>query len=427
MPTLYVILKERVRHMLRSLFRHGSSERATYPRGIRKSLRLRHSVGLAIVMVLICAVAHVSIWSFPLVQAQATTSTASWFVTGSMQTGRAWHSATLLKDGRVLVAAGSPSGWGGSTKSAELYNPATGTWSATGSLNQDRFLHSATLLPDGKVLVAGGENSMGWMSSAEIYDPATGKWTLTASMKYSRSMHSATLLTNGKVLVAGGFGGGDLNSAEIYDPATGVWTLTGSMRQPRMHHPAVLLPDGRVLVCGGAVFGGAQYPPTTGTEIYDPATGQWSQMGNLQPARHNHQAVLLANGKVLAVAGSGSPDQGVITAELYDPATGEWTATGSLLEPHAHVLPLATFLPDGKVLISGGYNQAGKPSAVTEIYDPATASWERGADMNTARYEHSAVALQDGRILSIGGLRGLASAEIYSTVRMKIFLPLIQR
>lgn len=352
-----------------------------------------------------------------------------WKNTGNLQTGRAWHSATVLKDGRVLVAGGSPTTWGNSTNTAEIFDPATGTWSTTGNMNQARFLHSATLLPDGKVLIAGGESNLRWLNNAEIYDPATGTWTVTGNMHYSRSMYSATLLPNGKVLVAGGFGSGDLNSAELYDPATGSWTTTGSMQQARMHHPAVLLPDGRVLVCGGAIFAGAQYPPTTSTEIYDPASGEWSSTGSLQTARHNHQAVLLANGKVLAIAGTGVGNQGIVSAELYDPATGQWVATASLLEPHAHVLPLATLLSDGRVLINGGYTKDGKPSMVTEIYDPATATWERAADMQTARYEHSTVTLQDGRVLSVGGLKGITSAEIYgsSSVQYHTFLPMTRQ
>jgi len=100
---------------------------------------------------------------------------------------------------------------------------ATGaTWTATGSMTGTRYTHTATLLPNGKVLVAGG----GWLL-AELYDPATGAWTATGSMTDLRGAHTATLLPHGKVLVAGGYD--NLASAELYDPATGAWTATGSM------------------------------------------------------------------------------------------------------------------------------------------------------------------------------------------------------
>src|SRR5437660_128069 len=80
----------------------------------------------------------------------------------------------------------------------------SGTWTATGSLGTARAEHTATLLPDGKVLVAGGY-AAGWLASAELYDPATGTWTVTGSLATARSNDTATLLPDGKVLVAGGY------------------------------------------------------------------------------------------------------------------------------------------------------------------------------------------------------------------------------
>ncbi len=97
---------------------------------------------------------------------------------------------------------------------------------ATGNLANPRYRHSATLLPNGKVLVAGGAGT-----SAELYDPATGSWTVTGSLATARFRHTATLLPNGKVLIGGGL---DLNlnllaSAELYDPTLGIWTATGGL------------------------------------------------------------------------------------------------------------------------------------------------------------------------------------------------------
>ena len=88
---------------------------------------------------------------------------------------------------------------------------AQGTWTNTGSLNTARRFHSATLLMNGEILVAGGTDSAGnTLTSAELYNPATGKWTVTGSMATARYIHSATLLPNGEVLVAGGIFGVDI-------------------------------------------------------------------------------------------------------------------------------------------------------------------------------------------------------------------------
>src|SRR5258705_2113445 len=106
--------------------------------------------------------------------------------------------------------------------SAQTLSPgdAPFTFSDTGSLNIPRFLHTATLLPNGKVLVAGGRGTSGELSSAELYDPASGTWSATGSLNTARSLHTATLLPNGKVLVAGGYNNSYLNTAELHYPAS---------------------------------------------------------------------------------------------------------------------------------------------------------------------------------------------------------------
>jgi hypothetical protein len=173
-----------------------------------------------------------------------------WSATGSLNTARYGHTATLLPNGMVLVAGGY--GAGGFLASAELYNPSTGTWSETESLNVARNGHTATLLPNGQVLVAGGWNDYTPFSSAELYDPITGTWTETGSMNTARNLHTATLLPSGLVLVSGGWNeSGFLTSAELYNPAIGTWTASGSLNTEREYHTATLLPNGQVLVAGG--------------------------------------------------------------------------------------------------------------------------------------------------------------------------------
>ena len=139
---------------------------------------------------------------------------------------------------------------GGST-SAELYDPASGTWSATVNLTPHAF-HTATLLPNGKVLVAGGGETAVSPEHRGTVRPRHGTWTATGSLTTARDWHTATLLPNGKVLVAGGYDSGTvLTSAELYDPASGTWSATGNLTTARTYHTATLLPNGKVLVAGG--------------------------------------------------------------------------------------------------------------------------------------------------------------------------------
>ncbi|CAN5748621.1 hypothetical protein BH20VER1_BH20VER1_15530 [soil metagenome] len=327
--------------------------------------------------------------------------------TGSMQQARLWHTATLLRNGKVLVTGG---GVAGEIGTAEIYDPTTGTWSGTGSLVRPRAFHTATLLPNGKVLIAGGiANSGGTQTSAELYDPATGTWTLTGSMATGRDYHTATLLQNGKVLVAGGFEA----QSELYDPATGTWSATGSMSSRRADHRATLLQDGKVLVTGGRMINSL-----TLAELYDPATGIWSLVSNMAAARAQHTSTLLPDGKVLVTGGfnfnTGRPVAG---AESFNPTTGSWSSAGSLSV--ARNLHTATLLPDRRVLVTGGLNTSGVPVASSQLFNPTSGSWSTTGNMNTARTTHTANLLPNGNVLVAGGDgsggRELASSELYLT------------
>ena len=182
----------------------------------------------------------------------------AWSLTGLLNDIRIEHTATLLPNGRVLVAGGaidpnSP----GAVRTAEIFDPTSGTWATTGSMVFARREHTATLLPNGRVLVAGGLNteSSTTLRSAEIYDPNTGAWSLTESMSEARQAHASILLptgATGAVLVVGGRAGTvHLAGAEVYDPASGRWSATGSMNTPRADFTATLLRNGRVLVAAG--------------------------------------------------------------------------------------------------------------------------------------------------------------------------------
>jgi N-acetylneuraminic acid mutarotase len=353
----------------------------------------------------------------PMQVAQAHThisaTNGTWTLTGSMNVARYEHTATLLPNGKVLVAGGFVNGIG-AISSAELYDPSSGTWTPTGSLNDGRYGHTATLLPNGKVLVAGGSDNNSCCSAlAELYDPSSGTWTLTGSMNAGRFGDTATLLPNGKVLVAGGFGGccGFLASAELYDPSSGTWTLTGSMNEVHLDHTATLLPNGKVLVAGGV-------DNDTGgvlalAELYDPSSGTWTPTGSMNTARYEHTATLLPNGKVLVVGGLVSSVSIFSSAELYDPSSGTWTLTGSMNT--ARYQHTATLLPNGQVLVAGG--NIGQALALADLYDPSSGTWTPTSSMNVARSFHTATLLPNGQVLVAGGFNNsgdLVSAELFS-------------
>jgi N-acetylneuraminic acid mutarotase len=349
--------------------------------------------------------------------------------TGSMNTARGQHAATLLESGEALVSGGDSST--GALTSAELYNPSSGKWTVTGSMNDSRVDHTSTLLQNGQVLVAGGaSHTSSCQTSAELYNSSTGAWTVTGSMNYSRSFFTATLLNNGKVLVAGGEGclpGGTTtnSSAELYDPSTGTWTVTGSMTTPRQFHTATLLQDGEVLVAGGNDDGSG---PTqvASAELYNPTTGTWTATGSMHKNRANHTATLLTSGQVLVVGGrTGDAYDGDIsitgTAELYNPATGEWSVTDGTARNSSAT---ATLLENGNVLVAGGEESLTggvTTNSSAELYDPSTGTWTATGSMSTPRTFHTATLLQNGQVLIAGGYdyssQGtiiLASAELFT-------------
>ena len=349
---------------------------------------------------------------------------------GSAQTGvfaqtdhlnepRLAHTATLLNDGRVLIAGGGQGpdlidGWW-VVAGAEIFDPKTASFGPAGTSYHD--IHTATLLQSGQVLVAGGES--GWEANnvivttgADLYDPAKSSFRATGSLAMGREGHTATLLQDGRVLITGGtrpvgFGWAPLTSAETYDPASGTFSSIGDMREARSSHTATLLNDGRVLLTGGSFARSA--------EIFDPITGSFSITGNTIYPRVNHTATLLLNGQVLVTGGGNS-----IAAELYDPATGSFREVGAM--SHMRISPSATRMATGKVLIAGGALgwSAGATSSA-EIFDPATGSFTPTADLNNARFMHTATLLSDGNVLiaggaDIGGNLGLSFvgvAEIY--------------
>jgi|HubBroStandDraft_1064217.scaffolds.fasta_scaffold03542_5 hypothetical protein len=337
--------------------------------------------------------------------------------TDSLNNARYYHTATLLTTGVVLAAGGIgpvPGGTGalGELASAELYNPGTGMFNYTGSLNTARDEHSATLLDNGSVLIAGGSGGDGELASAEIYNPGYGTFTPTGSLNTARYEHTATALPDGTVLIAGGYGSaGVLASAEIYNPTFGTFAVaTGSLNDARFDATATLLSNGMVLIAGGANADG----PLASAELYDPPTQTFTpSTDSLNVARSGALATLLNTGNVLIADGYNYLTTGPLTsAELYNPSLGTFILTGS--QASTAWLGTATLLGNSNVLIAGSVLNSADP----EIFNPGTGTFSVTSAMVTPRDLPTATLLPDGAVLIAGGHSNatnsvLAAAELY--------------
>jgi hypothetical protein len=325
-----------------------------------------------------------------------------------MALGRMLHASTLLPDGRVLTS-------GGYNRMTEVYDPATGAWSrAADSLNTFRSA-TAIRLFNGQVLVAGAGGAE-WNSgiTAALYNSVTGSWSATGGMLIPRFHHTATLLQDGRVLVIGGsaseYSSAALDLAEVYDPATGLWTQASALSVPRRGHTATLLSDGKVLVAGGSNGGAA----LVSAEVYDPDTNTWSPVGGMSVARTAHSAILLPDSRVLVTGGGGTDWAGSASAEVFNPADGSWRATASMARPRRQ--HSATLLSTGLVLVAGGFHEYTGIQAAAEVYDAVAGSWHPAGNMVADRYQHTATLLGNGQVLVAGGFSNTSqsSAELFN-------------
>jgi hypothetical protein len=399
-------------------------------------------------------------------------NTGTFTETGAPSIVRPIATLTALADGRVLLAGGflTPEMFEdpaqaalANAASAEIWDPATGRFERTGQMSVGRYGHTATLLRDGQVLLAGGASTMAGatdaiLTTAELYDPRTGAFQAVGGMMTAERVYAAAAqLSDGRVLVTGGFTGGSLSSgAELYDPSSQTFSVVGRMGIGRAEHTATTLGDGRVLVTGGARLsssGSLDGDATPTAELFDSSTGAFEAVGPMTTERTQHAAVRVGD-RVLVVGGQnidGSPR----TAELFDPATssflaagraptGDYDTTASIL-PDGHVLvtagaaapvlwapaevaardpggrapagpafsavewptlrdrQTATALADGRVLVAGGLDsRSGEPMAAAELFDPRTGA-TTAIQMQQAHADHAAIRLGGGRVLIVGG------------------------
>lgn len=347
-------------------------------------------------------------------------SAGTFSATGNMITPRFGHTATLLPDGRVLIAGGNRIAFVGGpvldTNTAELYDPATGTFAPTGNMREFDRHTGGLLLPDGRVFFASfvANNTGGTLAAIELYYPDKGSFSVVCNTAALAYVASATLLHDGRVLMAGHAGTfrSPVYSAEIFDPRSG--TSAPVANWPAKDDPFV----GVALADGSILF---QFYEDV-AEVYDPASGTFRSTGGLGGFDGPPQATVLLNGRVLFSGGNdiGGSESSV---ELYDPASGKFAANTKMsIARDGHT---STLLPDGTVLLAGGLplaNRSKPADSSVEIWDSPSGSFFATGHLAEGRAGHAAVLLNNGQVLITGGSRfdsqnsisGVSSAELYT-------------
>ena len=353
-----------------------------------------------------------------------------------LNVARSYHTATLLCDGKIVVAGGFD-GTGTKTATSEVYTFKTdspkGTFAAAGNMPSPSAGHTATLIGDGpdpcaspsksRVLVTGGGNA-----SAALFSPSSKNWTAVAAMPSARTFHTATRLPDGRVFIAGGAdaAGNALQTTLIYDPKSATFSNGPPLVHAREQHTAVLLTStGEVLLAGGRAKSGSSYVTVKDAEIFHPSSPTMLATGGLNANRYAHSVMPLSGSSAVVVGGAdvlqdSAIDKDVGLAEIYNTTSDRWSFAKTLLTARrGHGL---ADLGGGAGLVVGGQFWTGvglAPAPVAEFF------WQGyflpGPTMVKPRYGHTTTPfkLTDGvtRVLVVGGIDAagvrLKDAELY--------------
>ncbi len=341
-------------------------------------------------------------------------------VANAMMDGRWAPAACVLPDGKsALIVGGFSYTAGACVATADCFQECTRRFvPCRGRLTYPRDFASATRLPNGTVLIAGGYNTvLGTLDTAEVYDPARDTFhVLPSRLAVGRELFTATPLTDGRILYVGGF---DTHrhrtqaSADLFDPRTGTFTPAPSfLATDRFGHDAVRLADGRVLIVGGTQWQRRQPTVTLASaEIFDPRTGLFhTTTGGMSVPRDRPTATLLPDGRILVAGGQNSGD-GPRFAELFDPRTETFAPLPSNLTvprmAHSDVT-----LPDGRVLLAGGWSPPlHSTTATTELFHPSSQTFVPGPPMPADGHDLALLVFPDGGALAAGGKQARAGYE----------------
>lgn len=318
---------------------------------------------------------------------------------GDMSVPRAAHQATSLQHGEILITGGCTGTCDTGLSSTELYDPQSRTLRSATAMNMARDSHAALLLKDGRVLITGGWSERQATASAEIFDPAAQRFVTTGAMTVGRAAPVAALLADGRALIIGGQSSSmePLASAELFEPESSRFLPTSPMAVPRIGHVAVVLLDGRVLVSGGRQARRGDI--LNSAEIFDPVTGQFQATGSMKLPRHKHAAVRLPDGRVLIIGGADIRDQRgrYRSTEIYDPNSGTFSAGPQMQWPRFKIPDAVATMPSGAILVAGGARQM-------EWYDPTNNRFVvMPGELDMALEFATASTLPNGEVLVVGG------------------------
>ncbi|TLY46249.1 MAG: hypothetical protein E6K59_01495, partial [Nitrospirae bacterium] len=254
-----------------------------------------------------------------------------------------------------------------------------------------------------------------FLIASPLWGGQPGTFTPKGNLNQSRGGHTATLLPNGTVLIVGGkdASGRSMATAEIFDPATGQYTeLLPTLPVPVSGHTATLLKNGTVLIAGGVAESGT---PIGFAQVFDPATSTFSGPKLMAVSRSEHTATLLTKDGRVLIAGGTDGSASLADLELYDQDTGSFSRVPTTLQV-ARRSHTAALLDDGTVLLAGGSDPAGALSSA-ELYNPAANTVVAVGSLNAPRMQASAALLLNGTVFVAGGKNfqgeDLNSAEIY--------------